>query len=437
MGHLATSNLGAGQAIDVRANVIETLDIQNNTFVNYHTRIIRHYQSGPNKIINLKFNHNTCINGMSYHGWLSLGSVGTAQINNNMLIDHVALGNDTASIRQAEFSDSQERDSVNGMYRITWITCVPPGPADTWEVKNNFYSVSDSGYAMFHDLPGPLGPPYYQNEGPACTWAVNAKLGADSLTAFRKCCIQPVNIPQLMTNFIRWLYLPLDPPDYGGGKEKSLLARENWLRGFISKGIYMFDYNRKTLGYYRDTLNCNFHASANLASAGSDGKVVGDTRWSFLGGIPGSTTIEIHMAKGWNLVSIPCEQVDPLPAHVFPGAFGSVFTYDPGSYDYAEATIIECGKSYWVFYLDATTITIFCNGPCTPTIACKAGWNLIGSCLNTIQVEDLILSNGMILGVAFKYDPSIGDYAETAVILPGQGTWIFLTEDCSLTLPCE
>jgi hypothetical protein len=151
---------------------------------------------------------------------------------------------------------------------------------------------------------------------------------------------------------------------------------------------------------------------------------------------PEVTTI-LALSKGWNLVSVPRVQSDYSPSVVFPGALGVLFKYDPTLGDYVEAPTLELGWGYWVYYTSARIVSIVGTKPCPITIHCKVGWNLIGSCPDTVAVGDIVLSNGSIYGAAFKYDPVLGDYVETSVILPGQAAWIFVAEECDLTLPCE
>lgn len=277
LGFLGTSNLGAGKAIDLRGQQVDTCYVQNCTFVNFHDRIIRHYMSsGPIK--NLIFDHNTIVNGMSYHGMLSLGWVdstglGTLQITNNLLLDAFSLGADTDYIRQAEFTDSGEKDPINGFGRMTWVIARPNTSA-IWNISNNYYGISDSGAYFFNAYP------FYKNEGSPLTWGINARLsvlGRDTLNAFKKINVQMTNTPQLMTVMNRWYYRPL--AEGGAGKTKSTV---NFTR--LSPGYWQSDYNRRTAQYYFDTLDCSFQASETPVS--TDGKVVGDVRWSFQGVIP-------------------------------------------------------------------------------------------------------------------------------------------------------
>jgi len=282
MGFNGRSNFGAGKGIDLRDQDVDTLHIENCTFVNVQDRIIRHYQANKGPIRNLIFNHNTIVNAMSFHGMLSLGRVdstgsGKLEIKNNLLIDPFALGADTSYIRQAEFGDHREIDPVNSLSRMTWIIANPNNAAN-WDISNNYYAISDSGKAML-TLPLPWGP-YYQNEGPPLTWGINkrlAALGKDTTQTFKKITVLPNKVPPLMTKMIRWVYTPRDQG--GCGKTKGGNNDPNFTQD--SAGYWTYDYNRRSVFWYDDSLDCSFHASEQPVS--SDGQVVGSTQWSFLG----------------------------------------------------------------------------------------------------------------------------------------------------------
>lgn len=282
MGFNGRSNFGAGKGIDVRDQDVDTLHLENCTFVNVQDRIVRHYQANKGPIRNFIFNHNTIVNSMAYHGMLSLGRVdstgtGRLEIKNNLFIDPFALGADTAYIRQSEFGDHGELDPTNNLARMTWIIANPNNAAN-WDISNNYYAISDSGQAML-TLPLPNGP-YYQNEGSPLTWGINkrlAALGKDTMTTFKKITVNPVKVPPLMTKMIRWVYTPRD---LGGcGKTKGGNNDPNFTKD--SAGYWTYDYNRRTVFWYDDSLDCSYTASEQPVS--SDGKVVGSTLWSFLG----------------------------------------------------------------------------------------------------------------------------------------------------------
>jgi Secretion system C-terminal sorting domain len=282
MGH-PTSNFGAGKFIDARNVRIDTLIVQNCTLVNLYDRVIRHYQAaGANCLVNFTFDHNTVVNDMAYHGFLSLGTVdssgtGNLQITNNLLVDHFALGEDTAYVRQVEFSDPGENDPTNGSPRMTWVL-TNPNNAAKWNISNNYYGSTDSGAAMLA-----LGPPnddqyagpFYHREGPPyLTWNMNTVLasqGKDTVNTFTPLSyIKLAKQPGLMTELIRWV---LDKNLDDKNKPKlNVSPIWNWT----------YDFHRHKLEYYSDTLNCSysFVADTDLAVASTDGKVIGDTRWT-------------------------------------------------------------------------------------------------------------------------------------------------------------
>jgi hypothetical protein len=282
MGH-PTSNFGAGKWIDCRNVRTDSLIIQNCTFVNLYDRVVRHYQAtAPNSIRNFIFDHNTVLYDMSYHGFLSLGTVdttgtGTLQITNNLFIDHFALGEDTAAVRQVEFSDPGENDPTNGLPRMTWVMTNKNDVAN-WNIQKNYYASSDSGKAMLQ-----LGPPndniyagpFYHRQGPPyLTLNMNkvlASQGKDTVNTFMPVSAKVTKAPGLMTELIRWvLDASLD------NKNKPTLNVSpiwNWT----------YDFHRHHLEYYSDTLDCSYTADVDLSQAGTDGKIIGDTRWTFKG----------------------------------------------------------------------------------------------------------------------------------------------------------
>jgi hypothetical protein len=283
MGH-PTSNFGAGKFIDARNVRIDTMFVQNCTFINLYDRVIRHYQAtGTNSIRNLIFDHNTVVNDFAYHGFLSLGTVdssgsGTLQITNNLLIDHFALGMDTAAVRQVEFSDPAENDPVNNLPRMTWVM-TNKNNAAKWNIQKNYFASSDSGKVILA-----LGPPndtiyagpFYHKQGPPyLTWNMNTVLasqGKDTVNTFTPVnVIKPTKVPTLATNFARWiLNKKLDNKN-----KPTLNVTANW--------NWSLDFERHKLEYYFDTLNCSYSANVDLGHAATDGAQIGAKRWTFKG----------------------------------------------------------------------------------------------------------------------------------------------------------
>ncbi len=267
MGYLGRSNLGAGKAIDVRGGSVDSLIVVNNTFVNAQDRTIRHFSSTAN-IQYLRFEHNTVVNNMAYHGLLSLGRVGKKMIiNDNLFVDAFAAGKDTDAVRQAEFIDSGEKDAFGGA-RMTWVISVP-NDSTQWVVKNNYYRVTPAGQA-FYDSASVL--PIVANPaltvGDPLTYHINSKLGADSAIAFRTTTVDLPNTPAVMTAMMKWYRRPAAPPDSGAAKTKNTGAWKT-----------QFDFDRRGYAYFRDTLDCAYSTANAAYTAGTGGYPVGDLNW--------------------------------------------------------------------------------------------------------------------------------------------------------------
>ena len=272
MGYLGRSTLGAGKAVDLRDTNIDTLIMVNNSFVNWQDRIVRHLPSGSNTFTGqlkyFKFDHNTLVNGTSYHGMLVLGTLGPqAIITNNLFIDPFALGNDSDTTRQVEFAQNGEFDAY-GRPRMTWVLSFPDG-GTSWSISNNYYSISDSGQAFYNQFnsQGVTG------EGKPLTWHIN-NLIADSTNAFKKIALTLTRAPKLMTNFMRWYRAP-----NGGNKTKNTPGA--WVYGSTESSPYSDpnDYDRKGFLYFRDSLDCSYSTISEAYAAGTGGFPVGDLNW--------------------------------------------------------------------------------------------------------------------------------------------------------------
>jgi hypothetical protein len=268
MGYLGRSNLGAGKAVDARNVACDSLIMVNNTFVNWQDRIVRHYPaSGATSTGVLDyflFDHNTLVNGTSYHGMLSLGSVGNRVIiTNNLFMDPFIMGEDSDATRQAEFIPSGELDKY-GVARMTWIFSYP-NTTTTWTVANNYYCISDSGQA-FYDQYKSAG---VTGEGSPLTWHINGRLGADSADAFKKITVALNRIPAPMMQLARWYRDP-----NGGNKTKNTPGA--WTYGTATDPN---DFDRKSYSWLRDSLDCTYPTSSVLYTGGVKGFPIGDLNW--------------------------------------------------------------------------------------------------------------------------------------------------------------
>lgn len=148
------------------------------------------------------------------------------------------------------------------------------------------------------------------------------------------------------------------------------------------------------------------------------------------------TQITINTLAGWNLVSVPLEQPDYDANIIFPSKFGSMFRYNTSSHAYEEAPILSLGEGYWIYYITATSCVITGDAPDPIPVNCKLAWNLFGSCESPTLVSSLMVEgSGYIFGDAFRYNPGSGTIMPTLIINPGDGVWIYVTGDCTVTIP--
>ncbi|MCX7797475.1 MAG: T9SS type A sorting domain-containing protein [Melioribacter sp.] len=263
MGFLGRSNLGAGKGLDLREASCDSLILVNNTFVNYQDRVIRHYNfsnplAGTGGIQYCLIDHNTFVNGLGFHGLLSLGNVGKEVIiKNNLFYDAFALGEDsTDATRTAEWANTGET-YANGNNRISWIFTAP-NDTTKWTVKNNFYVISQEGQNFLTK--------YKFGEGSPLSLHIQQRLGAAAKTAFKKVNLKLKNIPKLMINMMEWY---LDPN--GGNKTKNTPS-DKWKKN-------LHDMDRRTYKYFEDTLDCSYEKTSPAYYGSDRGFPVGDLNW--------------------------------------------------------------------------------------------------------------------------------------------------------------
>jgi len=266
MGALSTSNFGAGKGIDLREASCDSLILVNNTFVNYQDRVVRHYNfsnplAGTGGIKYCLIDHNTLVNGMGFHGTLSLGNVGSqVTITNNLFLDAFAAGEDsTDGTRSAEWGNTGEK-YPNGKNYMCWIFTAP-NDTTKWKVSNNFYAISNEGQAFFdrHKKEPIL-------EGNPLSRHIRKRLGADSSKAFTKVSLTMNKIPKLMTNMMEWY---LDPN--GGNKTKNTPSSK-WVRE-------LHDMDRRTYKYFTDTMDCAYPKTVKAYYSAERGFPAGDLNW--------------------------------------------------------------------------------------------------------------------------------------------------------------
>lgn len=263
LGALSTSNFGAGKGIDLRATSVDSLIMINNTFVNYQDRPIRHYNfgdptAGTGEIGYGLFDHNTFVNGMGFHGVLSLGTVGDdIIITNNLFVDAFAAGEDsTDGTRTAEWANTGEQYD-NGNNRMAWIFANPNANTN-WVVENNYYAVSSEGQGFFDQ--------YDEiNVGEPLSIYIRDALGDDADDAFTMIDDPGMaNIPNLMTGLMTYY---VDIAD----KTKDT-PNDVW-----DPAIH--DMDRRTLTYFVNNFDASYATTSDAYTGAANDFPAGDLNW--------------------------------------------------------------------------------------------------------------------------------------------------------------
>ncbi|MBI5475954.1 MAG: choice-of-anchor J domain-containing protein [Ignavibacteriales bacterium] len=145
--------------------------------------------------------------------------------------------------------------------------------------------------------------------------------------------------------------------------------------------------------------------------------------------IPGGRSIEITYQIGWNLLSVPLFVEDFRKSTIFPTSISSAFKFEDG---YVLAETLNNGEGYWLKFNSQQQIR-FVGLPLTSdTITVHAGWNIIGSVSDTVNVTDIIqIPEDIIESKFYSYN---GSYSYSDFIIPGKAYWVKIKSDGVLIL---
>lgn len=143
-------------------------------------------------------------------------------------------------------------------------------------------------------------------------------------------------------------------------------------------------------------------------------------------------TKTLTLADGWNFISIPVQS--DLSFEALLPTCTSGFFYTPGegymaiegddSLPVGTGAAVQCQA-------DTTSVT---GTTVSPTIEVEAGWNLIGSVEDTVDVENITTTpSGILSSDFFRLPPGQG-YEPAASLHPGEGYWIKVSEAGTLDL---
>ncbi len=143
-----------------------------------------------------------------------------------------------------------------------------------------------------------------------------------------------------------------------------------------------------------------------------------------------TTTAQLNLNQGWNMVSVPITASDFHKTVIFPDAISNVFSYTAGQY--ASEDTLRNGAGYWVKYGSAMNQDVTGYPLPADTFDVSAGWNLIGSIGNPIPVSQITSTpGGMIASQFFGYDLF---YSNADTLIPGKAYWVKVNQAGQLNL---
>ncbi len=263
-------NMGDGRAVDLRKTSCDSLIMINNTFVNGQDRCVRHISSTAS-LNYFRFEHNTIVNNGGRYGVMALGLLGSGtkvQIKNNLLLDPMTFGADTASQRQFDFLENGETYSPTILDKANQVMIYHQRDTSTtsidntlqFDISNNYYAFTTDIQNLWADLVTSVPNPTLHMPTPLSNF-IQDKVSADAFTKVDPFSFK--NVPNTMVGLVNWNLSPL--PE-GAGENSS-------------GGTNFVDMDRRLTTYYRDTLDCSYETSLPEYTAGTQGFPLGDLNW--------------------------------------------------------------------------------------------------------------------------------------------------------------
>jgi len=127
------------------------------------------------------------------------------------------------------------------------------------------------------------------------------------------------------------------------------------------------------------------------------------------------------VAAGWNMISLPMTVSDGRKTVQFPTATSSAFGFD-NSVGYVQRDTLRNLEGYWLKFDSAQNIPITGIPISQDTIDVRAGWSLIGSITNPVDVVNVVqIPPGILQSPFFEYS---GSYNVADVLAPAKAYWV-------------
>jgi hypothetical protein len=157
-------------------------------------------------------------------------------------------------------------------------------------------------------------------------------------------------------------------------------------------------------------------------------------------------THTIQLQKNWNLISLPISPKDDDIADLLApiaGQYAAVHAYNGKEYesyypDIASSSTLKkmvAGRGYWIYMKQVANLQIK-GTKADKSLNLGIDWNLVGynSTTPTPATQALASTNGKVV-VIYSYDVASNSYKVVDTFQPGQGYWIYASENVTWTLP--
>ncbi len=136
----------------------------------------------------------------------------------------------------------------------------------------------------------------------------------------------------------------------------------------------------------------------------------------------GTTTLNVAIASGWNLISNPV--TNPIPGdsvrQLYPTSLNAyAFEFAAG---YVQKFKLANGKGYWEKFPGAISNPITGTLRTRDSVSVVTGWNIVGSISNTVDTSTIVsVPAGLRVSNWFGYSAG---YTAVTQLVPGKGYWV-------------
>jgi glucan-binding YG repeat protein len=147
---------------------------------------------------------------------------------------------------------------------------------------------------------------------------------------------------------------------------------------------------------------------------------------------PPQGEMAIKLQKGWNMVSVPSEEVVTvsdiasvcdIPPHAW--------SYNAQSNSYQQATVLKAGYGYWIKADSDCEYKVVSPFVRTISQSLSAGWNMVGAPGSAAATSDF-LGDCQVTSGPWYYSPGAGQYSYSATIKPGNAYWFKVARACTI-----